>query len=107
MGHDRDPHNQDDLEHKIFGICYPLKNSFQTNIFSFDLDFEQLIKCHDIILYRHAEKGVGTNHFSVHLQQLILKYKIQQLVAVRPPKHFVFPSEFLPPEHSSTFIVSI
>ena len=85
MGHDRDPHNLDDLECKNFDVWNPLKNSFQTNIFSFDLDFEQLIKCHDIILYRHAEKGVGTNHFSVHLQQLILKYKIQQLVAVMPP----------------------
>ena len=90
MGHDRDPHNQDDLEHKIFGICYPLKNSFQTNIFSFDLDFEQLNKCCDIIHWRYAEKGVGTIHFSVHLEQLILSYEIQQLVAVRPPWHQTF-----------------
>ena len=85
MGHDRDPRNQDDLEHKIFGICYPLKNSFQTNIFSFDLDFEQLNKCCDIIHWRYAEKGLGTNHFSVHLEQLILNYKIKQFVADRPP----------------------
>ena len=85
MGHDRDPHNKDDLERKNFGICFLLKNCFPTNIFSLDLDFKQLIKCCDIIHWRYAEKGLGTNHFSVHLEQLILNYKIKQFVADRPP----------------------